>query len=154
MAPTAERTRFYADLAREILQHYPRGPVALAVTGPDAGITRRVADSLGEAIASAGRGVARQDARGDEPDALRTQLAAFRSSGGDVLVVDGPQLLRPALRGSWNASVWLENGPVLEGAALESERAYVRDGDPRSAASAVLSVADPDLPVQVFSDSC
>jgi uridine kinase len=148
---------FYAALAQETLQHYPRGPVTIAVTGPDADITRRVADAFGEAVAASGRTVARASGSGrpGEADALKTDvIGPFRRSGGDVQIVDGPQLLRPALRGSWNASIWLENGPVLEGDALESEREYVRDDDPRSAASAVLSVADPDLPVQVFSDSC
>jgi hypothetical protein len=154
MIAAIDTTAFYAALAQDLLQHYPRGPVAIAVTGPDAGITGRVADAIADAIGVSGRAVTRAGARGDQPDAARERLAAFRSNGGDVLVVDGPQLLRPALRGSWNASVWLENGPVLQGEALDSERAYVRDGDPRGAASVVLSVADPDLPVQVFSDSC
>ena len=153
-ATPTEVSAFYAALAQEILQHYPRGPVTIAVTGPDADVTRRVADAFGEAVVASDRAVVRASGRGDEPDATRGEIAAFRSGGGDVLVVDGPQLLRPALRGSWNASVWLEGGPALSGTALESERAYVRDGDPRGAASAVLNVADPDLPTRVFSDSC
>ncbi|MGN6325217.1 hypothetical protein [Pseudolysinimonas sp.] len=149
--PTAE---FYAGLAREILQHYPRGPVAVAVTGPEAATTRAVANAFAEAVGELGRRAARAGGSGESPDAARAEIASFRGAGGDVLVVDGPQLLRPALRGSWNASIWLESGPVLAGEALESERAYVRDGDPRGAASAVLNVADPDRPLRVFSDSC
>jgi hypothetical protein len=149
-----EASAFYAALAQEILQHYPRGPVTIAVTGSDADITRRVADAFGEAVVASGRAVVRAGGRGDEPDATRAEIATFRSDAGDVLVVDGLQLLRPALRGSWNASVWLEGGPAIAGAALESERGYVRDGDPRGAASAVLDVADPELPTRVFSDSC
>ncbi len=83
-----------------------------------------------------------------------------------TLVVDGIFLNRPALRGLWNYSIWLEGEPFAarlearDGAAAPSERysggraLYLKDADPRAAASAIVDNTDVDHPRRVFSDSC
>ena len=85
-----------------------------------------------------------------------------------TLVVDGIFLNRPALRGLWNYSIWLEGEPAVIAARLEerdgptalSERysggqaLYLKDADPRAAASAIIDNTDVDHPRRVFADSC
>lgn len=90
-----------------------------------------------------------------------------------VLVVDGIFLHRPELRGLWNWSVWLDV-PVDVAFARLAERdgsepdflaetnsryrrgmdLYLRDGDPRAAASAIVDNTDPQHPRRVFRDFC
>lgn len=85
-----------------------------------------------------------------------------------ILVVDGPYLLRPELRGIWNFSVWLEapgRAAAEPGAAsstsetrspreLGAKQLYLRDAAPRTAASAIVDASDVDHPRRVFADSC
>ena len=75
-----------------------------------------------------------------------------------ILVVDGPYLLRPELKGIWNFSVWLEAPARTEDARSEgelgAEQLYQREAMPRTAASAIIDDSDVDHPRRVFADSC
>lgn len=90
-----------------------------------------------------------------------------------VLIVDGVFLNRPELRGIWNWSVWLDvpvdvrfarmaerDGSDRDPAAEANRRyragmeLYLRDGDPRRAASAIVDNADPAAPARVYRDFC
>jgi uridine kinase len=85
-----------------------------------------------------------------------------------TLVVDGPFLNRPELRGLWNFSVWLDVDDEqaqarlfeLEGAAVRSVRyaggqtLYEADAHPRARASAIVDNTDQDRPLRAFADSC
>ncbi|WP_308491415.1 uridine kinase [Microbacterium terrisoli] len=79
-----------------------------------------------------------------------------------VLVVDGPFLNTPRLRGMWHYSVWLEvpdeqhaaaSGRSMDAPYTSAEYAYLRE-QPVQYASALVDVADPARPVQIFRDSC
>ncbi len=90
-----------------------------------------------------------------------------------VLVVDGIFLNRPELRGIWHWSVWLDVPADVTFARMaerdgtdpdflaESNRRYrlgmdlyLRDQDPRAAASAIVDNTDPSAPRRVFRDFC
>lgn len=90
-----------------------------------------------------------------------------------LLLVDGVFLLRPELRGLWNASIWLETpsesvparrmehegaSGALEDQATRRERGaqelYRAESSPRSAATIILNAEDPEHPRRVFADSC
>ena len=77
-----------------------------------------------------------------------------------VLVVDGEFLLRPELKGIWNFSVRLDSFLEEVEEAEEqprdagAEALYEREAGPRTAASAIVNVSDPDHPRRVFADSC
>lgn len=90
-----------------------------------------------------------------------------------VLVVHGIFLNRPELRGLWNWSVWLdvpvdvafERLAARDGSdpdfLAESNRRYrlgmdlyLRDRDPRAAASAIVDNTDPAHPRRTFRDFC
>ncbi|MEQ6896764.1 uridine kinase [Microbacterium sp. KR10-403] len=98
-------------------------------------------------------------------DEQRDQPAEARwvTAGDDaVLVVDGPFLTTPAMRGIWHFSVWLEisdrvlalrPGRSLEAPHTRVELSYLRD-EPVQHASALVDVTDPQHPVQVYRDSC
>lgn len=85
-----------------------------------------------------------------------------------TLVVDGIFLNRPALRGLWNYSIWLEvpaevaaarlverDGPAGVGERYRGGQAlYLAEANPRAAASAIVDNTDADHPLRVFADSC
>lgn len=90
-----------------------------------------------------------------------------------VLIVDGIFLLRPELRGIWHWSVWLDapldvryarmaerDGIDPDPAAPSNRRyrqgmeLYLRDANPRTAATAIVDNTDPDAPRRVFQDFC
>lgn len=82
-----------------------------------------------------------------------------------VLVVDGPFLLRPELRGLWNWSVRLETPPVPASTTgiepdepdepwRDAHELYVREAEPRASASAIVDSSDPARPVRIFGDFC
>ncbi|NEM90412.1 uridine kinase [Galbitalea soli] len=91
-------------------------------------------------------------------------------SGPDdaLLLVDGPFLLRPELRGIWNYSIWLDVDPevALERSAQRGAEAglierhlggmelYLRESSPRTRATAIVDNGDPEHPRRVFADSC
>lgn len=79
-----------------------------------------------------------------------------------VLVIDGAYLNTKALHGIWHYSVWLElpdetyaarPGRSMDAPHTAVEFAYLRE-QPVQWASALVDVADPQRPVQVFRDSC
>jgi uridine kinase len=98
-------------------------------------------------------------------DEQRDQPAEARwvTAGDDaVMVVDGPFLNAPSLRGVWHFSVWLEisdrvlamrPGRSLDAPHTRVELSYLRE-EPVQHASALVDVTDPQHPVQVFRDSC
>lgn len=98
-------------------------------------------------------------------DDQRDQPAEARwvTTGDDaIVVVDGPFLNTPALRGIWHFSVWLEiaeralatrPGRSLEAPYTRVELSYLRE-QPVQHASALIDVTDPEHPAQVFRDSC
>ena len=65
-----------------------------------------------------------------------------------TLIVDGPYLNRPELRGLWNWSVWLE----ARGVRADDE--YWSAAAPRTRASAIVDNSDPEHPRRVFADAC
>lgn len=90
-----------------------------------------------------------------------------------VLIVDGVFLHRPELRGLWNWSVWLEVPFAVASARLAlrdgsdsdpdarsharyrgGQELYLRDANPRAAASAIVENSDPAHPVRIFGDYC
>lgn len=89
------------------------------------------------------------------------------------LIVDGLFLNRPELRGIWHWSVWLDvpvdvayarmaarDGTDPDPAAPSNARyrqgfeLYLRDGDPRATASAIVDNTDPAAPRRVYRDFC
>lgn len=90
-----------------------------------------------------------------------------------VLIVDGVFLNRPELRGLWNWSAWLEVSPRVAYARLAmrdgsdpdpdapsharyrgGQELYLRDANPRAAASAIVENSDLEAPVRIFGDYC
>lgn len=69
-----------------------------------------------------------------------------------VLIVDGPFLLRPELRGVWNWSVWLEATPAPQWHPVLD--LYRRDARPTAAASALVDDSDPQHPFRAYQDFC
>ncbi|RII91178.1 hypothetical protein DZF95_10600 [Clavibacter michiganensis] len=120
------------------------------------------------------------DGGAPDPDALRDALVRpFRKAGdgfalrpdGDVvtdapadavLIVAGDALQTPELRGLWNGVVYLllpdeplaTSGGDAGSAAQEAHARYIRQVNPRRAASMIVDVTDPELPRRVFADSC
>ena len=89
--------------------------------------------------------------------------AKWTTAGVDaVLVIDGPFLLSPALRGLWHYATWLRidesalaerDGRSLEQPFTAPELAYLAD-KPWNAAAALVEATDLELPQQFFQDFC
>lgn len=205
------RTELLLAVADELLQHHPRGRVAIAIDGAVGAGASRFADELAIVIATAGRPVVRASieafprphserlAGGDDSaqgfyrdafgiERFRSELVepfrrgdAYRvaidgdvatapsSSPDAVLLVDGLFLLRPELRGLWNAAARLEvrpgalpdhDGEGVERAAEAGEwhagaaALYEREASPRRAAGIVIDMSDPDQPLRLYVDYC
>lgn len=90
-----------------------------------------------------------------------------------ILIVDGIFLHRPELKNLWNWSLWLDvpidvayarmavrDGTDPDASAPTNRRyregleIYLRDANPRAAASAIVDNTDPALPTRVFQDYC
>jgi uridine kinase len=76
-----------------------------------------------------------------------------------ILVVDGPYLLRPELRGIWNFTVRLDSEVSGAGAAAsptenEAQALYRTQVGPLVTPSVYLNMDDAAHPRQVFADSC
>lgn len=90
-----------------------------------------------------------------------------------VLIVDGIFLHRPELRGLWHWSVWLDVPVDVAYARMalrdgtdpdhraasntryrEGHERYLRDANPRAAASAIVDNSDFDRPRRVYQDYC
>lgn len=72
-----------------------------------------------------------------------------------VLVLDGPFLQRPGMRGLFDFTAYLETrqfglAPEIVGA----DELYQAEAGPRFGASAIIDVNDPEHPRRVFADSC
>ncbi|WP_147305872.1 hypothetical protein [Subtercola boreus] len=100
---------------------------------------------------SAGFVAASFDASRDVPLAPRWLTAPADA----ILLVDGPFLQRPELRGIWNFVVYLEPDaskldPRIDGA----DELYIGAVQPRSASDAIVSAIDENDPRRVFADRC
>lgn len=76
-----------------------------------------------------------------------------------VLVVDGPYLLRPELRGIWNFTVRLDSvtpgaGPGASPREDDAQALYKTAVGPLVSPSAIINIDAPEHPRQVFEDSC
>ncbi|MFB2598012.1 hypothetical protein ACEXQE_09495 [Herbiconiux sp. P17] len=72
-----------------------------------------------------------------------------------VLVLDGPFLQRPGLRGLFNFTAFLEGRQFgLDPAVIGADELYQAEAGPRFGASAIIDVADPEHPRRTFADSC
>ena len=120
-------------------------------------------------VSDAGFQLAAFDEPRDEP-VVSEWVTAPRDA---VLIVDGIFLLRPALRGLWHWSVWLDcpldvryarmaarDGVDPDPAAPANRRyrdgmeLYLREASPRTAASAIVDNTDVAAPARVFQDFC
>jgi uridine kinase len=70
-----------------------------------------------------------------------------------VLILDGPYLGRPELRGLWNASVWLDGVADADPVASAAQALYEKTR-PRDQATIVVDVTNPDSPRQILTDAC
>lgn len=87
-------------------------------------------------------------------DALR-ESAWLTAPADAVLILDGPFLQRPGLRGTLNFTAYLETRRFgLPAAVLGADDLYQAEAGPRFGASAIIDVNDPEHPRRVFSDSC
>ena len=85
-----------------------------------------------------------------------------------ILVVDGIFLNRPELRGIWNYSIWLDVDPEVAAARMlerdgrspnperysDGQKLYLKEANPREAATAIVDNSDFDHPRRIFADSC
>jgi uridine kinase len=72
-----------------------------------------------------------------------------------VLVLDGPFLQRPGMRGLFNYTVYLEGtGFGLPEQVRGADELYQAEAGPRFGASAIVEIADPEHPRRSFADSC
>jgi uridine kinase len=72
-----------------------------------------------------------------------------------VLVLDGPFLQRPGLRGTFSYTVYLEGRRFgLDPAVTGADELYQAEAGPRFGASAIIDIADPEHPHRSFADSC
>ncbi len=89
------------------------------------------------------------------------------------LIVDGLFVHRPELRGLWHWSIWLDAPAALSFARMAERdgtdpdpaaetnlryrdgwEIYLRDHEPRAAASVLIDNSDPQAPTRLFEDSC
>jgi uridine kinase len=91
-----------------------------------------------------------------DEQAARAIEPVWRTASADaILVVSGPFLARPELRGTFNYTIFLETPTRPQNAAFdEALDRYAVEAEPRFAATAIVDVADPEQPRRVFADSC
>lgn len=100
---------------------------------------------------SAGFQTASFDAARDVQAESRWQTAPADA----VLVLDGPFLQRPRLKGLFNFTAYLEGRHAgLPEEVLGADLLYQAEAGPRFGASAIIEVADPERPRRSFADSC
>ncbi|MGD8195902.1 hypothetical protein ACEXQB_015540 [Herbiconiux sp. P18] len=91
-------------------------------------------------------------------DAVRDVPAESRwvtAPADAVLIVDGPFLQRPGLRGSFTFTAYLEGSAAgLSEQVRGADALYQAEAGPRFGASAIVSVANPERPRRTFADSC
>ena len=135
----------------------PRGVTAVALyqDGYDYSAFRRVLLGPFRLAGSTGFCTAFFDAERNVPLESRWQTGPADA----VLVVDGPYLLRPQLRGIWNFTVRLDSGvpgagPGASAAEDEAQAIYRSEVGPLVTPSVYINNDDPAHPRQVFADSC
>lgn len=159
------------DFHRPRAQRYARGrddPDGFYLDSYDYATFRRVLldpfRDAGQTSATAGFQLAAFDVSRDAPVESRWSTAPADA----VLVVDGIFLNRPELRGLWDWSVWLEVPPDIAYARMalrdgcdpdpdapsnaryrKGQERYLREADPRAAASVIVDNADPEHPRRV-----
>jgi len=179
-----ELARVYAETGREAFRasmedfHRPRAQRRQAGRDSadgyyrdsfDYGTFRRVLLDPFRMAGSTGFQTAAFDVKRDAPI-----VSSWQTAGADaVLIVDGPFLLRPDLRGAWNYSIYLDVAARLayERLAIRDGRdpspdadsnaryiggwqSYLADAEPFFAASAVVDNTDQAHPRRIFGDSC
>lgn len=72
-----------------------------------------------------------------------------------MLLIDGGYPLRPELRGTWNASIWLDAEPDSPRAERDAgaQKLYEKTR-PRDAATIIIDNTDPESPRRLLADSC
>lgn len=102
------------------------------------------------------------DVERDEQIMMQWQTAPREST----LIIDGPFLNRPELRGLWNYSIWVESveseqksrlrpaGDPLHHNLAGAQALYFADANPRERASAIIDNTIVDAPRRVFADFC
>ncbi|PWB96263.1 hypothetical protein [Homoserinimonas hongtaonis] len=169
-------------LADEILHNYARGRGVIGVDGRHNSGTAEFADDLAAMFLVQGRIVERTSLDGytsvaagvltvDGEGFRREVVTPFRAQPGDaMLIVDGTGAHLPAVRGSWNFSIWLDSDadaeaknhdaagssaePGADTDARTAEAEYVYAEDPSRLATAIYNNRDPKHPRRVFADSC
>ncbi len=72
-----------------------------------------------------------------------------------VLILDGPFLQRPGMRGRFDFTAYLETRQFgLPPEVVGADELYQAEAGPRFGASAIIDVNDPEHPRRVFADSC
>jgi uridine kinase len=112
----------------------------------DYDLVRRVLIDPFKLGGSAGFVTAAFDADRDAPVTMQWKTGPQDAT----LIVDGPFLNRPELRGLWNYSVWLDESGELPPA----HKLYLAEANPRARASAIVDYRDPGHPTRLFADSC
>ncbi|MDO9394943.1 MAG: hypothetical protein Q7T71_00200 [Herbiconiux sp.] len=91
------------------------------------------------------------DAARDQPRESRWLTAPADA----VLVLDGPFLQRPGMRGRLNFTAYLEGRQFgLPAEVVGADALYQAEAGPRFGANAIVDIADPGHPRRTFSDSC
>jgi uridine kinase len=88
--------------------------------------------------------------------ASRSIEPVWRTAPPDaILVVAGPFLARPELRGTFNYTIHLETPRRPHDVVLdEALDHYAGVAEPRFTATAIVDTTNPELPRRVFADSC
>ena len=154
---------FRASMADFLRPRAERGPGAAAPGSFDLdALHRALLDPFrdrADTAATTGFQLGVWDWRRDRPSEAKWTTAPEDA----VLVVDGPFLLPPDLRGAWNWSVTLEvaesvfagrTGRSADAPYSATEFAYLRSAQPLRWASAIVDVTDPADPRQVYRDFC
>ncbi len=72
-----------------------------------------------------------------------------------TLILDGPFLQRPGLRGQFNFTAYLEGRQFgLDPVVIGADELYQAEAGPRFGAAAIIDVADSAHPRRSFADSC
>lgn len=71
-----------------------------------------------------------------------------------MLLLDGPFLGRPELRGLWNASIWLDGVAEAPDPVTAAAQALYEKTKPRDQATIVVDDTDPESPRQILTDAC
>lgn len=138
-----------AEIAAEIRGHYPRGSLAVAVSGADGSASERFAREL-----------AAEFDRGGESTAVNRYSAdqsgpAAPGVGGAAAVVTiwyGSGLTADAIAGRWNYSILMVDPVVRLGASPDGAAEDNRDN--RDNASALVAVSGAAGPRRTFADHC